>query len=197
MLSRYTRQVYQCSLLSTRSRSRSNVSGALQSSNGITLNCHKPLFTLNAVLSLSAISTCQYLLCRSNVDNHFVPASVSSVSSILGNGYLSFLVTSINFLQSTQNLVPPSFFLTKSTGELHGPDDGSGFIGLASPVSISYLTMSVFSCFFMFVAKAQHTALAAFWHHFSKLPNLLSISLRFCQNLFDPSTTLIHFNRRG
>ena len=88
MSSRYIRQVFQCSLLSTRFISLSNVIAALQSPNEITLSCHNPPFALNAVFSfsLSAISTCQYPLCRSNVENHFVPAWVSSVSSILGSG---------------------------------------------------------------------------------------------------------------
>ena len=84
--SKCNRQHFQCRLFSTRSISRSNMAGALQSPNGITLNCHKPPFALNAVFSLSAISTCQYPLCRSNVDSHFVPASVSSVSSVFGSG---------------------------------------------------------------------------------------------------------------
>ena len=88
MSSTYTRQVFQCIPLSTRSISRSKVAAALQSPNCITLNCHNSPFALNAVfsLSLSTIYTCQYPLCRSNVENHFVPASVSRMSSILGSG---------------------------------------------------------------------------------------------------------------
>ena len=86
MLSRYTRQTFEYSPLSTRSISRSNV--CVQSPNCITLNCHKPPFALNAFffLSLYAISTYQYTACRSNVENHFLPASVSNVSSILASG---------------------------------------------------------------------------------------------------------------
>ena len=77
--------------------------------------------------------------------------------------------------------VLPSFFLTWTTDEVHVPDDdsitphlfissassltslrfasgillGACFIGLASLVSISCLTMSLLPCLLLFVAKAQ------------------------------------------
>ena len=69
----YIVEIYQASCpmqtLEYTSISRQNVAGALQSPIGITLNCHNPQFALNSVCSLSlfAISTCQYPLCRVNV----------------------------------------------------------------------------------------------------------------------------------
>ncbi|GBL73709.1 hypothetical protein AVEN_230698-1 [Araneus ventricosus] len=60
----------------TVSISLSNVAGALQSSKGITLNCQSSCPVVKAVFSLSSywISTCQYPLFKSNVENHWFPS---------------------------------------------------------------------------------------------------------------------------
>ena len=96
---------------------------------------------MNAVfcLSLSDISTCQYPLAKSKVENHLDPDKVSNVSSILGKGYESLIVLALIFQQSTQNLVDPSFFLTKTMGEAQGLEEGSMTPRL-SILSISSLT---------------------------------------------------------
>ena len=106
---------------------RWNVPGALQSPNGITRNWYSPCCVAKAVFSRSAgsTSTCQYPLARSSVENHLAAPSASSVSSILGRGWASFLVTWFTFRKSTQNRVDPSLFFTKTTGDDQGPWAGS------------------------------------------------------------------------
>ena len=112
-----------------------------------------------------------------------------------------------------QNLVLPSFFLTKVTGELHGPDDGSitplllfssislltslrfgsgvhldaYLIGLASLVSFYVLPCLFYLVFYYLWRKRKHTSLADFWVYFSlELLNVLPISPQFHGILFDP-----------
>ena len=67
--SKQTRQVFHVRPRSTRSINLSNVSGGLQSPNGMTLNWNKPLEIAKAVFSLSTWwrPTWQYPLFRSNV----------------------------------------------------------------------------------------------------------------------------------
>ena len=60
---------------------------------------------------------------RSRVENHFDPDNVSSVSSLQGIVYASFLVTWFSLWQSTQNRAEPSFFLTITIGEAQGLAD--------------------------------------------------------------------------
>ncbi|OUC41195.1 hypothetical protein D917_03569 [Trichinella nativa] len=54
----------------------------------MTLNWYKPYGVVKAVFSLSrvSISTCQYPLARSSVENHCAPDNASNVSSIQGRG---------------------------------------------------------------------------------------------------------------
>ena len=94
MSSKYTKQrdhLYPCN---TRSINLSKVAGALQSPNGMTLNWKSPECVAKAVLHLASgdRDTCQYPLARSRVENHRLPANISSVSSIRGSGYASFTV---------------------------------------------------------------------------------------------------------
>ena len=79
-----------------------------------------------AVLGISSsfILICQNPESRSKLLNSREPASISSVSSILGNGYLSGTVILFSFLKSVQNLKVPSFFLASVTGAENGDRDG-------------------------------------------------------------------------
>lgn len=89
------------------------------------MNCHSPSLLVKAVFSLSliSISTCQYPLLRSRVENRSMLTSRSKVSSILVRG--------VRVLPdySTQPLIihtePPSFSLFRTTGEAHGLVNGS------------------------------------------------------------------------
>ena len=65
---------------------------ALHSPNGITSNSYRPEWDVFSCDSLS-MPTCQYPAARSNVGKYFCCGNESSVSSILGKGYTSFLVT--------------------------------------------------------------------------------------------------------
>ena len=96
--SRYTRVMAVGRPRRTCSINLLKVSRALQSLSGITLNCHRLFLVEKAVFSLAASSrgTCQYLLLRSCVENHFAPASTSMVSSIRGSGCGSLWVTLFN-----------------------------------------------------------------------------------------------------
>ena len=60
-----------------------------------TRNCHNPLSVQKAVFCLASglRGTYQYPLRRSSEENQEEPDTKSSDSSILGNGYESFLVT--------------------------------------------------------------------------------------------------------
>ena len=84
----YTRKLIHCSPASTEFISLWKVAGVLQRPKGITLNSNKPSCVQNTIFSRCppATSTYQYPLFRSRVVNQAEPASVSSVSSILGIG---------------------------------------------------------------------------------------------------------------
>ncbi|KAE8988416.1 hypothetical protein PR002_g21775 [Phytophthora rubi] len=58
-------------------------------------NWNSPLRVVKAVLALSSSATpsSQYPACRSKLVKHLEPYSASSVSSTLGNGYTSLIVT--------------------------------------------------------------------------------------------------------
>ena len=57
-------------------------------SNGITLNWKSPECVAKAVLHRASgdKETCQYPLAKSRVENHFLPANISRVSSMRGSG---------------------------------------------------------------------------------------------------------------
>ncbi len=59
----------------------SKVAGALHSPNGIIVNCRNPNPVINAVASLSRglTFTCQYLLFKSNVQNHLAPWNIADI----------------------------------------------------------------------------------------------------------------------
>ncbi|KRZ56347.1 hypothetical protein T02_12151 [Trichinella nativa] len=71
------------------------VAGALNSPKGLTLNWYKPYGVVKAVFSQYrvSISSCQYPLARSSVENHCAPVKASNVSLILDRGCASFWVT--------------------------------------------------------------------------------------------------------
>jgi len=75
------------------------VAGAFVSPNGITLNSYNPSIVMKAVLERSSglISTCQYPDAKSNVEKYLAFPSVSSKSSILGNGNWSLVVTLFSY----------------------------------------------------------------------------------------------------
>ncbi|GBN82001.1 hypothetical protein AVEN_143988-1 [Araneus ventricosus] len=79
MSSRYTKQASDDSPRNTVSISLSNVPGALQNPEGITLNCQSPCPLVKAVFSPSSgrISICQYPLFKSSVVNHCLPFKAS------------------------------------------------------------------------------------------------------------------------
>ena len=80
---------------STLSMSLSKVAGALHRPKLRTRNCHNPLSVQKAVFGLSSglTGTCKYPLRWSSEENQEESDTKSSDSSILGNGYESFLVT--------------------------------------------------------------------------------------------------------
>ena len=91
MSSKYTKQQDHRKPCSTRSINLSKVAGALHKPKGMTLNWNRPECVAKAVLHLASgdRDTCQYPLARSRVENQRLPANISSVSSIRGNGYAS------------------------------------------------------------------------------------------------------------
>ena len=96
--------------------------GAFVRPNGITLKWNKPRWQVNALFSLSSSwsSTCQYPDFRSSFEKYFADPSEASISSITGSARAYFFVTLLSALKSTQNLLVPSFFSTKTIGKPHG-----------------------------------------------------------------------------
>ena len=74
-----------------------------------------PMVNVVRGLASSSNSTCQYPDFRSTVENHTAPCKQSTISSILGNEYPSFIVLLFNLCRLIQNLSPPSFFLTQNS----------------------------------------------------------------------------------
>ncbi|KAK4037918.1 hypothetical protein OUZ56_029942 [Daphnia magna] len=66
------------------------------------------------------MGTCQYPDCKSMIEKNAAPSNRARVSSILGSGYTSLIVTAFRRRKSTQNLHVPSFFLTRTTAAPHG-----------------------------------------------------------------------------
>ena len=58
---------------------------------------------------------------RFSVLKNLLPDSAFRLSSILGSGYASYCVTAFSHLWSTQKRQFPSFFITRTTGELQAP----------------------------------------------------------------------------
>ena len=76
---------------------------ALQSPNGMTVNCHSPEPVVKAVLGRASgdRGTCQYPLLRSSEENQ-EPLIPSRASLTQGRGYESLTVISFTGLKSTQ-----------------------------------------------------------------------------------------------
>src|SRR6185437_12547926 len=76
---------------------------------------------MKAVFSTSSgcIATCQYPLAKSKVVNHLALRKEFSISSILGSGYASGLVTALSFLYTSRNNpIRPIFKLPKGGRKL-------------------------------------------------------------------------------
>jgi len=71
---------------------------------------------LTVALSYLHLPVPTYLLFKSRVENHAEPARLSSVSFTLGIGYASFLGTLLT--------LQLSFFITSTTGDVHGLWEG-------------------------------------------------------------------------
>src|SRR6266540_5048064 len=75
-----------------------NVASALHNPKGITQNWYCPLLVLKAVFfrSFFMTKTCQYAEAKSKLVNHLLLQNLLYVSLMLGNGYLSGIVTLFN-----------------------------------------------------------------------------------------------------
>ena len=85
-----------------------------------TVVCHESCFFLE---TLGAFRFANNPIFKSRVEKYLVPVKASRLSDTKGMGKLSFLVTALTFLKSTQKRKLPSFFLTRTTGEFHGETD--------------------------------------------------------------------------
>ena len=96
--SRYNSKVCHWRPFNTFSISLSNVAGAEVRPKGNTFHCHSPPRVTKADFYLASWSkgTCQYPLTKSRVLKYILPVKASKLSSILGRGYSSFLVTALS-----------------------------------------------------------------------------------------------------
>ncbi|KAK4006524.1 hypothetical protein OUZ56_011678 [Daphnia magna] len=78
-----------------RVRPTTEIPGAEHSPIAITLNWYSPSAVTNAVFgrSPSLMGTCQYPDCKSMIEKNAAPSNRARVSSILGSGYTSLIVT--------------------------------------------------------------------------------------------------------
>ena len=96
--------------------------GAFVGLNDITLKWNKPLRQVNALFSLSSSwsLTCLFPDFKSSFEKYLADPSDASISSMPGSGRAYFFVILLSTLKSTQNLLVPFFFSTKTIGKPTG-----------------------------------------------------------------------------